>query len=49
MATSSDLIHWTALDRPIMQARPDHFDSLGKECGATPIVLPEGILLIYNG
>ena len=32
-----------------MEARPDHFDSLGVECGATPIVLPEGILLIYNG
>jgi predicted GH43/DUF377 family glycosyl hydrolase len=49
MATSSDLIHWTALDHPVMQARPDHFDSLGVECGATPIVLPEGILLVYNG
>jgi predicted GH43/DUF377 family glycosyl hydrolase len=49
MATSIDLIHWTALDHSSMSARPNHFDSLGVECGATPIVLPEGILLIYNG
>ena len=32
-----------------MTARPDHFDSLGVEPGPTPILLPEGILLIYNG
>jgi predicted GH43/DUF377 family glycosyl hydrolase len=50
MAVSKDLVHWTQpLDHSLMSARPDYFDSLGVECGATPIVLPEGILLIYNG
>ena len=50
MAVSDDLLHWTQpLDHSIMTARPDHFDSLGVEPGATPIMLPEGILLIYNG
>ncbi len=50
MAVSKDLVNWTQpLDHPVMGARTDHFDSLGVECGATPIVLPEGILLVYNG
>ena len=50
MAVSKDLVNWTQpLDHSLMSARPDHFDSLGVECGATPIVLPEGILLVYNG
>jgi predicted GH43/DUF377 family glycosyl hydrolase len=50
MAVSDDLLHWTQpLDHSIMTARPDHFDSVGVEPGATPIMLPEGILLIYNG
>ncbi len=49
-AVSSDLLHWTQpLDHSIMSARADHFDSLGVEPGPSPIVLPEGILLIYNG
>ena len=46
---SEDLIHWTELDHPVMEARSDHFDSLGCEPGPTPVVLPEGILLLYNG
>ena len=50
MAVSDDLLHWTQpLDRAIMTARADHFDSMGVEPGPTPIMLPEGILLIYNG
>ena len=50
MAVSDDLLHWTQpLDHSLMSARKDHFDSLGIEPGPTPIVLPEGILLIYNG
>jgi predicted GH43/DUF377 family glycosyl hydrolase len=50
MAISDDLLHWTQpLDHAIMTARPDHYDSVGVEPGATPIMLPEGILLIYNG
>jgi predicted GH43/DUF377 family glycosyl hydrolase len=50
MAVSDDLVHWAQpLDHPLMAPRPDHFDSLGVEPGATPIMVPEGILLIYNG
>ena len=50
MAVSDDLLHWTQpSDHALMAARPDHFDSLGVEPGPTPIVLPEGILLVYNG
>ena len=50
MAVSDDLIHWSQpLDHSLMSARPDHFDSLGVEPGPTPIMLPEGILFIYNG
>jgi predicted GH43/DUF377 family glycosyl hydrolase len=50
LAVSDDLVHWTEpLDHPVMLARPDHFDSYGVEPGATPLNLPEGILLIYNG
>jgi predicted GH43/DUF377 family glycosyl hydrolase len=50
IAVSDDLLHWSQpLDHPIMEPRPDYFDSLGVEPGATPIVLKEGILLIYNG
>ena len=50
MAVSDDLLRWTQpLDHSLMNARTDHFDSLGVEPGPTPIILPEGILLIYNG
>lgn len=50
MAVSRDLIHWSEpLDHAVMTAREEHFDSLGVEPGATPLLLPSGILLIYNG
>ena len=50
IAVSDDLLHWKELlNSPVMTARLDHFDSLGIEPGATPIILPSGILLIYNG
>ena len=50
LAVSDDLLHWTQpLDHLLMSARKDHFDSLGVEPGPTPILLPEGILFIYNG
>jgi predicted GH43/DUF377 family glycosyl hydrolase len=50
MAVSDDLLHWKEpFEHPIMTARSNHFDSLGVEPGATPIVLPTGILLLYNG
>ena len=50
MAVSDDLLHWKEpLGQPIMTTRSNHFDSLGVEPGATPIILPAGILLVYNG
>ncbi len=50
MAISDDLLHWTQpLDHPVMTARADHFDTMGVEPGATPVMVSEGILLIYNG
>ncbi len=50
MAVSDDLLHWTEpLDHPIMFPRSNHFDSFGVEPGAVPLVVPEGILLVYNG
>jgi predicted GH43/DUF377 family glycosyl hydrolase len=49
MAVSDDLLHWTQpLDHAVMNARADHFDSLGFEPGPPPIILPEGLLFIYN-
>ena len=50
MAVSDDLLHWSQpLDHPVMEPREGNFDSDGVEPGPTPVVLPEGILLIYNG
>jgi beta-1,2-mannosidase len=50
VAYSSDLIHWTeSLDEPVLQNRPGHFDSKVVEPGPAPILIPEGILLVYNG
>lgn len=50
LAVSDDLLHWSQpLEHPIMEPRPACFDSQGVEPGATPIVLKEGILLVYNG
>lgn len=50
VAYSEDLIHWTeALDHPILESRAGTFDSQVVEPGPPPIILPEGIFLIYNG
>ena len=50
VASSDDLIHWTeALDQPVMRSRPGTFDSRVVEPGPSPLVTPEGILLLYNG
>lgn len=50
VAYSDDLIHWTeALDHPVLASRPGTFDSKVVEPGPSPIMTPEGILLIYNG
>lgn len=50
IAYSSDLLHWTdAVDQPILSSRPGLFDSKVVEPGPAPIIIPQGILLIYNG
>lgn len=50
VAYSSDLVHWTeALDRPVLQTRPGYFDSKVVEPGPPPLIVQDGILLVYNG
>ncbi len=50
MAYSEDLVHWVEpLDQPVLMPRPGYFDSQGIEPGPTPVILDEGILLVYNG
>jgi predicted GH43/DUF377 family glycosyl hydrolase len=50
LAYSTDLIHWTeATQAPVLPRRPGQFDSRVVEPGPSPIVTPEGIVLIYNG
>jgi predicted GH43/DUF377 family glycosyl hydrolase len=50
LASSDDLLHWTdVLDHPVLASRPGTFDSKVVEPGPAPILLPEGIFLIYNG
>jgi predicted GH43/DUF377 family glycosyl hydrolase len=48
LAYSEDLLQWNQLDRPVMEPRKDSWDSQGTEPGCA-VVLPEGILVIYNG
>ena len=50
LAFSTDLLHWTeATQVPALPVRPGRFDSRVAEPGPTPIVRPDGIVLIYNG
>jgi predicted GH43/DUF377 family glycosyl hydrolase len=50
VAYSTDLLRWTeALDAPVLGRRPGHFDSRVVEPGPPPVMLQEGILLVYNG
>lgn len=50
LAYSSDLIHWMeATKTPVLPKRAGRFDSRVVEPGPPPVVLPNGILLIYNG
>jgi len=50
LAYSSDLMHWTeATQTPVLPRRLGNFDAQVVEPGPPPIVLPQGILLIYNG
>jgi predicted GH43/DUF377 family glycosyl hydrolase len=50
LAESPDLLHWKdATSKPVLERRPDAFDSRVMEPGPAPIVTSEGILLLYNG
>jgi predicted GH43/DUF377 family glycosyl hydrolase len=50
VAYSTDLRRWSeALDAPVLRRRPGAFDSRVVEPGPPPVMLPEGILLVYNG
>ena len=50
VASSSDLLHWTdATDKPVLDRRPDAFDSRVMEPGPPPFITSRGILLLYNG
>jgi len=50
LAYSTDLVHWTeATKAPALPKRPGMFDSRVVEPGPSPIVTPDGIVLVYNG
>lgn len=50
LASSSDLLHWSdATDKPVLDRRPDAFDSRVMEPGPAPLITHAGILLLYNG
>ena len=49
-AQSTDLLHWQdATDKPVLDRRPDAFDSRVMEPGPPPVLTDAGILLLYNG
>jgi len=48
-AYSSDLIHWTKVNEPVLKPRPGEWDDALVESGPPPILTPYGILLIHNG
>lgn len=50
LAYSDDLIHWQEPEESIvLEPRPAHFDSQGVEPGPPPILVNDGLLLVYNG
>lgn len=50
LAYSENLMDWfEPVHQPVVTPRPGYFDSQGVEPGPTPLVIDEGILLIYNG
>lgn len=48
-ARSEDLIHWTAIEEPVLKPREGYFDSRLVEPGPQPLMTNQGILLLYNG
>jgi predicted GH43/DUF377 family glycosyl hydrolase len=50
LSYSTDLVHWTeATQTPVLPKRAGMFDSRVVEPGPAPMLMPEGIVLIYNG
>jgi len=50
LAYSDDLLHWSeATGTPVLPVRVGQFDARVAEPGPSPIVIPDGIVLIYNG
>jgi predicted GH43/DUF377 family glycosyl hydrolase len=50
LASSPDLLHWTEETKtPVLPRRPGGFDSRVVEPGPGPILIADGIVLIYNG
>lgn len=50
LASSPDLLHWSdATSQPVLDRRPDAFDSRVMEPGPAPFITDGGILLLYNG
>ncbi len=50
IAYSDDLLRWyEPLDEPVMSPRKGYFDSVGMETGTNPVLIPEGILMVYSG
>jgi predicted GH43/DUF377 family glycosyl hydrolase len=55
LATSQDLIHWSPVEdaagdpKILLAARSNLFDSGFPEVGAPPVLLPQGIVVFYNG
>jgi beta-1,2-mannosidase len=50
LASSTDLLHWKdETDAPVLRVRAGMFDSRVAEPGPAPMIMPKGIVLIYNG
>ena len=50
LASSPDLLNWELVQEDhILPKRPNMFDSDITECGPTPIITDQGILVVYNG
>lgn len=48
VAFSEDLKSWDVQEKPVLKPRKGYFDSFLVEGGPPPIVISEGILMIYN-
>jgi len=54
LATSTDLIHWQAVENhegnrvPVLSPRPGYFDSWLVEAGPPPVLTKDGIVILYN-